>query len=317
MDPVNVLVAVATAVVGLVVLAKAADLFVDGAVGLSVRWGVSPVLIGAVVIGLGTSVPELLVSVLAAARGDAALGIGNIVGSNVANLSLVLGVAALIMPLAVDASVLRREAPMSFVAVGAFALALQNGLSRLEGVLLLVGLAAAILVIVRAAGSGGNAELVDEVQEFEQAAGSSRRGVLVTLVGLVGTTLGAQLLVTGAVDLAGEAGLSEGFVGVTLVAIGTSLPELVTAASAARRGEDELIIGNVLGSNLFNSLLVGGAIALIAPGRIDDVRLVTAGAIAMTVVALVAWLLMSRGRRITRAESVLLLAGYVVVVAVI
>jgi cation:H+ antiporter len=317
MDPVTVLVAVATAVVGLVVLAKAADLFVDGAVGLSVRWGVSPVLIGAAVIGLGTSVPELLVSVLAAARGDAALGIGNIVGSNVANLSLVLGVAALIMPLAVDASVLRREAPMSFVAVGAFALALQNGLSRLEGVLLLVGLAAAILVIVRSAGTGGNAELVDEVQEFEQAAGSSRRGVLVTLVGLVGTTLGAQLLVTGAVDLAGEAGLSEGFVGVTLVAIGTSLPELVTAASAARRGEDELIIGNVLGSNLFNSLLVGGAIALIAPGRIDDVRLVTAGAIAMTVVALVAWLLMSRGRRITRAESVLLLAGYVVVVAVI
>ena len=315
MDPVTVLAAVATALVGLVVLAKAADMFVDGAVGLSVRWGVSPVLIGAVVIGLGTSVPELLVSVLAAARGDAALGIGNIVGSNVANLSLVLGVAALITPLAVDASVLRREAPMSFFAVGAFALALQNGLSRLEGVLLLLGLAAAIVVIVRSAGSGTNAELVDEVEEF--APPPSRRGIAVTLVGLVGTTLGAQLLVTGAVDLATEAGLSEGFVGVTLVAIGTSLPELVTAASAARRGEDELIIGNVLGSNLFNSLLVGGAIALIAPGQIDDLRLVTAGAIAMTVVALVAWLLMSRGRRITRSESALLLAGYVAVVAVI
>jgi len=304
------------AIVGLVVLARAAAMFVDGAVGISRKFGFSPVIIGAVVIGLGTSVPELLVSVLAAVRGDSALGVGNVVGSNVANLSLVLGVAALLVPLVINASVLRREAPLSFLAVGAFALALQNGLTRLDGALLLGGLVVAILIVVRATSRGRNDALAEDVEEEFLPLGTCRLAA-VTLVGLVGTTLGAQLLVTGATGLATEAGLSEGFVGFTLVAVGTSLPELVTAAHAARRHEDELIIGNVLGSNVFNSLLVGGAIALIAPGPIDDLRLVTVGAAGMTIVALVACLLMARGRRIVRGEAALLLAGYVAVVVLI
>jgi len=304
------------AIVGLAILARAADMFVDGAVGISRKFGVSPVLIGAVVIGLGTSLPELLVSVLAAARGDASLGVGNVVGSNIANLSLVLGVAALLAPLAVNASVLRREAPLSFLAVGAFALALQNGLTRLDGVLLLVGLVVTIPIVVLATSRGRNDALTEDVNE-EFLPMRPGRLAAVTLVGLVGTTLGAQLLVSGAIGLATEAGLSEGFVGVTLVAVGTSLPELVTAVHGARRHEDELIIGNLLGSNLFNSLLVGGAIALIAPGPINDLRLVTIGAAGMTAVALVAWLLMARGRRIVRGEASLLLAGYVAVVVLV
>lgn len=304
------------AILGLAILARAADVFVDGAVGISRKFGISPVIIGAVVIGLGTSVPELLVSVLAATRGDAALGVGNVVGSNVANLSLVLGVAALLAPLAVSAKVLRREAPLSFLAVGAFALTLQNGLTRVEGVLLLGGLAVAILIVVRASSRERNAELAEDVDE-EFVPLPTGRLAIVTVVGLVGTTVGAQLLVSGATGLASAAGLSEGLVGVTLVAVGTSLPELVTAVHAARRHEDELIIGNVLGSNVFNSLLVGGAIALITPGQIDDVRLVTVGAAGMTVVAFVAWLLMARGRRIVRGEASLLIAGYVAVVALI
>lgn len=304
------------AIVGLAVLARAADTFVDGAVGISRKFGVSPVIIGAVVIGLGTSVPELLVSVLAASRGDSALGVGNVVGSNVANLSLVLGVAALLAPLAVNATVLRREAPLSFVAVGAFALALQNGLTRLDGILLLAGLVIAIAIVIRAASRGRNEALAEDVDEEFLPLPTSRLAV-VTLVGLTGTTLGAQLLVTGATGLAAEAGLSEGLVGVTLVAVGTSLPELVTAAHAARRQEDELIIGNVLGSNVFNSLLVGGAIALITPGPIDDLRLGTVGAAGMTVVALMAWVLMARGRRIDRGEAALLLAGYLAFVVLI
>ena len=304
------------AIAGLAVLARAADMFVDGAVGISRKFGVSPVLIGAVVIGLGTSLPELLVSVLAAARGDASLGVGNVVGSNVANLSLVLGVAALLAPLAVNAGVLRREAPVSFLAVGGFALALQNGLTRLDGFLLLGGLVVTIVIVVRAASRGRNEALAEDVDE-EFLPLRTGRLALVTVVGLVGTTLGAQLLVSGAIGLATGAGISEGFVGVTLVAVGTSLPELVTAIHAARRHEDELIIGNVLGSNVFNSLLVGGAIALIAPGPIDDIRLVTLGAAGMTAVALMAWFLMARGRRIVRSDAALLLAGYVAVVALI
>jgi cation:H+ antiporter len=316
MTPLSLLVNLALFVVGLAVLARAAGWFVDGAVGLSRRFGVSAVIIGAVVIGLGTSLPELLVSVLAASTGDAALGIGNIVGSNTANLSMVLGVAALITPLAVGASLLRREAPLSFVAVAAFALALQGGLSMLDGVLLLLGLVATMVVVVRTSAAGPNRELAAEVDEAFLPE-SLRRIVVMTVVGLVGTTLGAQLLVEGATGFATDAGVSEGLVGVTLVAVGTSLPELVTAVHAARRGEDELIIGNVLGSNVFNSLLVGGLVALIAPGTIDDTRLVTAGAAAMTGVALGAWILLARGRRIVRSEALFLLAGYVAVVGLI
>ncbi|MFN7149537.1 MAG: sodium:calcium antiporter, partial [Microthrixaceae bacterium] len=221
-------------VVGLVILVRAADVFVDGAVGLSRRFGLSPVIVGAVVIGLGTSVPELLVSVIAAANGDASLGVGNVIGSNIANLSLVLAVAAMVAPMAVHSSIVRREAPISFLAVAAFALALQGGLTRGDGVLLLVALVLVMIVTVRSATRAGNEELVEEV-EHVLAEIPARRVVLLTVVGLLGTALGAQLLVDGSVGLATELGLSEGFVGLTLVAVGTSLPELVTAVQAARR----------------------------------------------------------------------------------
>ena len=299
--------------VGLVVLVRSADWFVDGAAGLSRRFGVSPVIVGAVVIGLGTSLPELLVSVLAAADGDASLGVGNIVGSNIANLSLVLAVAALVVPITVHSSVVRREAPLSFLAVAAFALAMQGGLGRLDGVLLLTGLLLVLVLTVRAATRAGNEELAEEVEEVVEV-GTTRRLVLLSVVGLLGTALGAQLLVDGAVGLADAAGLSEGFVGLTLVALGTSLPELVTAVQAARRGEDELIVGNVLGSNVFNSLLVGGAVALVGPGPIDDARLVSYGAATMVAVAALGWLVMARDGRIARAEAAVLLCGYVVAV---
>jgi cation:H+ antiporter len=293
---------------------RAADVFVDGAAGLSRRFGLSPVIVGAVVIGLGTSVPELLVSVIAAANGDASLGVGNVIGSNIANLSLVLGVAALVVPMAVHSSVVRREAPISFLAVAAFALALQGGLSRVDGVLLLLALVVVMIVTVRSAGRSGNEELAEEVEQV-LAEIPARRVVALTVVGLLGTALGAQLLVDGAVGLATELGLSEGFVGLTLVAVGTSLPELVTAVQAARRGEDELIVGNVLGSNVFNSLLVGGAIALVGPGPIDDARLVTYGAATMVAVAGLGWAVMGRKGNIARPEAALLLVGYVVAVA--
>ncbi len=300
-------------VVGLAILVRAADVFVDGAAGLSRRYGVSPVIVGAVVIGLGTSVPELLVSVIAASNGDASLGVGNVIGSNIANLSLVLAVAALVVPIAVRSSIVRREAPMSFLAVAAFALALQGGLSRLDGVLLLLGLLVVMIVTVRSATRAGNEELAEEVEQV-LAEIPARRVMTLTVVGLLGTALGAQLLVDGSVGLATELGLSEGFVGLTLVAIGTSLPELVTAVQAARRGEDELIVGNVLGSNVFNSLLVGGAIALVGPGPIDDTRLVTYGAATMVAVAGLGWAVMGRKGTIARPEAALLLVGYVVAV---
>ena len=300
---------------GLALLSYAPDRFVDGAAGLADRWGLSRVLIGAVVIGFGTSTPELLVSGLAAAGGDPAVGVGNVLGSNMANLALVVPLAALITPLAVPSGLLRVELPLVAAATVAFAVAVQDGLTRLEGVALLLALVAALTLVVRRAGrerSPEDAELRADVDEFltEERAETTRRLALVAVLGLLATLAGAQLLVTGAVEVADRLGLSGGFVGLTVIAIGTSLPELVTAAAAARAAEGELILGNVIGSNLFNALAVGAVIALVGPGPLDDAGL-TVGAVVLTlVITAAATAIMARGRTVTRTEALVLLVTY-------
>ena len=263
-------------------------------------------MVGAVIVGFGTSAPELLVSGIAALNGDVSLGVGNVVGSNVANISLVLAAAALIAPIFVTRSVLVREAPLSLMAVLLFAFFTTNGFEVWEGIVLLVVLVAALSWII----FGGNAESVEELPEV--ADGSVLSSLGTTFGGLIGTLIGAQLMVWGALGIAEIAGLSGGFVGFTLVALGTSLPELVTAVAAARKGETELILGNLLGSNMFNSLAVGGVIALLGAGAIDDELLRTYGIVAMLLVAIVAWIFMVARQRVSKPEAIVLLAGYVV-----
>ncbi|MDH3293497.1 MAG: sodium:calcium antiporter, partial [Acidimicrobiia bacterium] len=234
-------VAIIQVAVGLWLLTRAADEFVEGAANVASTLRISPVVIGAVVVGFGTSAPELLVSGLAAWNGDVDLGVGNVVGSNVANLTLVLGAAALIVILRVSPGVLAREAPLSLLAVLLFAYFTTGGLGRIEGIILLVALASAMTWIV----IGGVTQL-NEDHSLDEGGPLGVQAIR-TGVGLVGTVVGAQLLVWGASALADAAGVSGGFVGFTLVAIGTSLPELVTAVAAARKGETELILGNLLG----------------------------------------------------------------------
>lgn len=305
--------------VGLVVLTKAADQFVLGAARIALVLRISAVVVGAVVVGFGTSAPEMLVSGVAAWQGDGEVGVGNVVGSNVANLTLILGVAALIVPIGVSGSVLRKEAPMMAGAVVLFAWFVQDGISVPEAVVLGVVLVAAVLFLVRTGSATGDPELEEEVAEFADRAHLPplRVEVIRTLAGLVGTLVGAQLLVTGAVNLAEEWGLSGGFVGFTLVAVGTSLPELVTAIAAARKGETDLIVGNLLGSNLFNSLAVGTVLVLAGTGSLDAPRLLGVGVVSMIVVAVLAWVLMLTGRRVSRAEAVLLLGVYAASVTLI
>lgn len=307
---------------GLVVLAAGADRLVHGAARLALHYRWSPVVVGAVVVGCGTSAPEFVVSGLAAGRDATALAAGNIVGSNLANVSLVLGAAGLMAAPRVVPSILRREAPLSMAAVAGFALALQNGLSRLEGVLLLVGMGLALAFLLRTARheiEGG--ELVVELEEFVEKPGELdlealtarpiRRDILRTVLGLLGTVLGAQLLVSGAQGVADNLDISEGFVGITLVAAGTSLPELVTAIASARRGETALLIGNVLGSNLFNSLAVGGLVGVIGPQAITDSGLTVVAVAAMVFVCTLAWAFLALGQAVSRWESAALLAVYV------
>lgn len=304
----SVPVAIIQVLIGVGLLAKAADAFVEGAANIAGSLRISPVVIGAILIGFGTSLPELLVSGLAATDGNLDLGVGNIVGSNVANLTLVLGAAALIVPVVVSRAVLGREAPLSLLAVLLFAFFTIDGLARWEGIVLLCLLVVVLSWIMFA----GREEVIESL-----SIGTERSlpvEILETIVGLVGTVAGAQLLVWGAVAIADAADLSGGLVGFTLVAVGTSLPELVTAVAAARKNETDLIVGNLLGSNVFNSLAVGGVIAVLANGPIDDRALATYGVIGMAIVATLAWGFMVTRRRLHRIEAFVLLGMWLVAV---
>jgi len=311
-----VIVAVVASVAGLAILGFASDLFVVGAARLATELRVPRVVVGAVVVGFGTSAPEVVVSLLAVANGETALGVGNVIGSNVANLTLVLGIAALVTPVVITSRTLRREVRLSTAAVCLFALCTWAGLGMGTGVVLLVALGVALVVITRTALRARNeAELEAEVTEFVAGHTGGRRlelrEVARTILGLGGTIAGAQLLVWGASTIATDVGLSEAFIGITVVAIGTSLPELVTAAQAARRGEDELIVGNVLGSNLFNSLGAGGLIGVVSGGFTAGGP-TSWGLILMVVTALAAWAFMARTGRVARVEAAALMVTYTV-----
>ncbi len=300
------LVAIVLLVLGLGLLTAGADRFVVAAARLARSLGASRVLIGALVVGLGTSAPELLVSGLAAGRGELDIAIGNVVGSNISNVTLVLGAGALLAPIVSPRGVLRREGIVMLVSVGLFAaLVVDLDFVRWEGALLLAGMAVAAGLLVRWSARRGE---VSGPDQGLGSAGGGRYEVFIGVAALGATLLGAELLVRGATRLADEAGLTTAFVGLVVVAVGTSLPELATTLAAARRGETDLIVGNIVGSNLFNSLAVGGLAAVVGPGPIGSefrpVALVMVGIVA------VAGLLAATGHRVVRREGLILLAAF-------
>ncbi|MGI8334327.1 calcium/sodium antiporter [Actinomadura scrupuli] len=305
------LISLAVLVAGLPLLTLGADQLVLGSARIARRAGWSAVTVGVVVIGFGTSAPELLVSGTAAAQGHAGLAVGNLVGSNVINLTLVLGLAGLVAPVLVRSSVLRREAPLSVGAVAVFAVLLLRGLDVAAGVVLAVLLAAVTVWMLRVSRERPGDVLATETAEFLDGSTPHRLPIEVarTVLGLVGTLTGTQLLVVGGSDLATRIGLSQQLIGFTLVAFGTSLPELVTTLQAQRRGEADLLVGNLLGSNLLNSLAGGAVVAFAAPARVD-----AGGAAVVAVMAGVsglAWALLARGQRLTRLESLAMAVVYV------
>ena len=269
-DPGPVPIAVTILVAGLVLLMLGADRFVVAAARISHRLGVSPVLIGALVIGLGTSAPELLVSVLAAGRGEVDLALGNVIGSNTANMTLVLGAAALVAPIVSKVAAIRREGFTMFIALGGISLLLWDlGLQRWEAAILAAAMLVAAALLIRWSPSERGLGDVDLIPGEDVWRGSLGREITIGLGTLALTLLGADLLVRGASRLAEEAGISSAFVGLVIVSVGTSLPELATAIASARRGETDLVLGNVVGSNLFNTLAVAGAAGLVRPGVVD------------------------------------------------
>ncbi|MDT8893839.1 calcium/sodium antiporter [Halomonas sp. I1] len=304
-------------VVGLVLLMWSAERFVDGAASTSSHLGLSPLLIGMLVIGFGTSAPELVVSVIAAAQDNPGLALGNAYGSNIVNIGLILGLVALISPLAVHSSMVRRELPVLGAVTLLSALLLLGGvLGRLEGGLLLLILAVFMGVSIRHGMKMPDDPIsTDTEQDIASHPMSLRAGLIWTAIGLLLLVVSSRLLVWGAVAIAQSFGVSDLIIGLTVVAVGTSLPELASSISALRRGEHDLVLGNVVGSNLFNTLGVVGLAALITPIEVAsevllrDWTLMTAMTVLMTVFAL-GW----RGRagRINRLEGGALLAMYLV-----
>ncbi|MEC8937064.1 MAG: calcium/sodium antiporter, partial [Pseudomonadota bacterium] len=295
-------------VVGLVLLIWSAEKFIDGAAATS-RWlGLSPLLIGMLVIGFGTSAPEMMVSVLAAMQGNPGLAVGNAYGSNIANIGLVLGFIALISPLAVHSGVIRKEMPLLVAVMLLTGYMLFDGwISRAEAIVLLVALGIFIAIsIIRSRGQEDDPLLGEVTESLDSNPMSRGKAIMWTLIGLVLLIASSRLLVWGAVEIAVAFGVSDLIIGLTVVAVGTSLPELASSISALRRKEHDMVLGNVVGSNLFNSMAVVGLAGVIAPieaGREVLVRDWSVMTFMTLMMVLFAFSWRGRPRRINRVEG--------------
>ena len=246
--------------IGLGLLLLGAEWLVTGATRLAAIWGVSPLVVGLTVVAFGTSAPEMVVSVVAAARDQGGLALGNVVGSNIANVALILGIAALIRPMPVGRDVMARDVPVTIAVSILVAILGWNGLiGRWEAGILLAVFAWYMLHLSRI---GGPPEAGDEVRTEKARRGTT---LIRILLGTVGLALGAHLMVESATVIARSVGISETVIGITLVAFGTSVPELAASAVAAVRGRADMILGNVIGSNVFNATLILGVAALVRP----------------------------------------------------
>ncbi|MGM0507130.1 MAG: calcium/sodium antiporter [Bacteroidota bacterium] len=257
-------------IIGWGLLVWSANRFVSGAAALASRWKLSPLLIGMVVVGFGTSAPELLVSSIASWQGASGIALGNIVGSNILNISLILALAILFTPIAVQPSVNRVQLPLLLIVSGGVLLLGWDGtLDRIDSVALLGLFSVWIVMLIRASRASYNPTMEPEATLDRE----EPHPIRTALLGLFVLLVSSRLLVWGAVEMARSFGMSELVIGLTIVGLGTSLPELASAVVSARRGQSELVLGNIVGSNLFNLMAVAGVAGLLRPLMIGDALL--------------------------------------------
>ncbi len=295
---------------GLAALIIGAEVMVRGGAALAARLGISPIVVGLTVVSIGTSMPELAVGVVAAAEGNGALAVGNIAGTNVVNLLLVLGLSALLVPLVLEVRILRFELPViAGSALLLWVLVLDGMLSRVDGLILVAGAVVYIAAVVRA-----SRREPDPVQaEFAEAlpTGHPARHAAMTLGGIAVIVVGADWLVDAAVGMARDFGVSDALIGLTVVAIGTSAPELVTTVISTLRGDRDIAIGNLLGSSIFNILLILGVTAVVpAHGLALPASLIRIDIPIMVAVALVCIPIFLSGRRVSRVEGGAMVVAY-------
>ena len=295
-------------IVGVAMVLKGADFLTEGAAALARRVNVPEIVIGLTIVAAGTSAPELFVSLVSALKGTPDLAVGNVVGSNTMNCMLIVGCAAMVAPMTISRSTVKKDIPF---AVGAsvvlMLLALNGFLGRFDGIVLLAGFVSFMVYSLRQAKNGQDAGATEEKQQNPWIS------ALFIVLGLVGLVIGSNLFVDHASSLALALGISEGVVGLTVVAGGTSLPELATSVVAARKGQSAIAIGNVIGSNVFNILLILGLTATISPLQIEGITTIDM-AVMLISVALV-WLFSFTRYTVERWEGAALVGGYLVYLA--
>lgn len=300
---------------GLALLVWSADRFVEGSASTARHFGMSPLLIGMVIIGFGTSAPEMVVSALAASQGNPGIALGNAYGSNITNIALILGMTALISPIAVHSQVLRKELPILTVVTALAAWQLWDGeITRLDAAVLLVVLGGLMAWIIWQGMQKKEDALGSEIeQELDVRAMPIRRAIFWLVVGLALLIVSSRILVWGAVEIAHGFGVSDLIIGLTIVAIGTSLPELASSIIATRKGEHDMALGNILGSNLFNTLAVVGIAGAIHPMTVEP-EVFNRDMLVMATLTLSLFVIGYGFRgpgRINRIEGAVLLACYV------
>ena len=296
-------------VVGFILLIKGADWFVDGAVGIAEKFGIPQLVIGLTIVAMGTSAPEAAVSISAAMKGSADITIGNIVGSNIMNILIILGLSAVITPLAVARSTVKIETPfVILITLVLLAMGWDGTITFMDGIILwalFIAYLAYLFMLARKQQALGGLE----EEEEEKKPLSLPKALLLIVIGMVLIILGSNLAVEGATGLARFFGLSERFIGLTIVALGTSLPELVTSVAAARKKAADIAIGNIVGSNIFNILFVVGTSSLIIPITFaESFRLDTAVAAAVALLLLVCC---APKKRLNRGAGILMLVCYI------
>ncbi len=306
------LVASLAVLAGLIILVWSADKFVIGAAAIARHLGMSPLLVGLTIVSIGTSAPELFVSAVAALDGVGNLAIGNAVGSNITNIALVLGVTALVSPIPLQKKLLRKELPLLLlVSVIATLTMIDMTLDWLDAVILLVGLCVALYLMFQESSSNGEA-IMDEEESATIESTGMQEAIVWLVIGLACLMISSKLLVWGATIIATHFGVSDLIIGLTIVAIGTSLPELAASIASALKGHHDIAIGNVIGSNMFNLLAVMPVPGLLAGVQVEPMALYRDFPVmlALTVMLLVMFLLNSRSATLSRLNGGILLSSY-------
>jgi cation:H+ antiporter len=305
----SIIIQVVLLIIGFVFLIKGSDFFVDGASSIASLLKIPTIIVGLTIVAFGTSAPEAAVSITSSLTGNNAMAVSNVIGSNLFNILMVIGVSALLGDLLMEKSVLNKDLPFLVAITILFAAFILIGwnITNIEGIILLIILIAYILYLIRSSKKSADANKV------EKAKLSLPKSIIFIVIGLAGIILGGDLVVNSASDIAMALGMSETLVGLTIVAIGTSLPELVTSLTALKKGENQLVIGNVIGSNIFNILFVLGASSAISAIPLDSSMLIDV--VFMIAVTILCFIFGKTQEKYDKKEGIILVALFIVYMA--